>query len=100
MRRTQRRHPAAPPGHPAEEGLFAALEKARGAAAPLLEKRDYRKLLGVLLEMRGGIDAFFDGVMVNDPNDASARLRRLGLLAEVRALFARAFDLSRIVVEG
>jgi len=48
-------------GHPAEEGLFAALERARGAAAPLLEKRDYGKLLGTLLEMRGGIDAFFDG---------------------------------------
>jgi glycyl-tRNA synthetase beta chain len=87
-------------GHPAEEGLARALERARAQADPLLVRRAYPKVLDLLLEMRGAIDAFFDGVMVNDPNDAAARLRRLGLLAEVRALFARAFDLSRIVVEG
>ncbi len=87
-------------GHAAEEALARALERARAQAEPLLARRDYRKTLDLLLGMRGAIDAFFDGVMVNDPNDPAARLRRLGLLAEVRAFFVRAFDLSRIVVEG
>jgi glycyl-tRNA synthetase beta subunit len=54
----------------------------------------------VLLEMRGAIDAFFTDVLINDPKDPSGRLRRLGLLNQVRALFGRGFDLSRIVVEG
>jgi glycyl-tRNA synthetase beta chain len=86
--------------HPAETALAAALEKARTAAGPLYEKKDYPAVLNVLLEMRGAIDSFFDDVLINDPKDPDGRLRRLGLLSEVRALFVRGFDLSRIVVEG
>ena len=57
-------------------------------------------MLEVLLGMREAIDAFFTDVLINDPKDPNGRLRRLGLLNEVRALFARGFDLSKIVVEG
>ena len=74
--------------------------KANQEAEPHFEKRDYAAVLNVLLEMRGAIDSFFGSVMVNDPEDPAARLRRLGLLSEVRTLFVRGFDLSRIVVEG
>jgi glycyl-tRNA synthetase beta chain len=87
-------------GHDAERALAAALAAAERRALPLYEAHDYAGVLDVLLEMRGAIDAFFTDVLINDPKDPSGRLRRLGLLNQVRALFGRGFDLSRIVVEG
>ena len=96
--------PAAPPDtswkHPAEEALARALAQARERATPLYDRHDYPGVLDVLLGMREAIDAFFTDVLINDPKDPSGRLRRLGLLSQVRALFARGFDLSKIVVEG
>jgi glycyl-tRNA synthetase beta chain len=96
--------PASPPdsawGHEAEKTLAKALAGARERATPLYEKHDYAGVLAVLLEMREAIDTFFTNVLINDPKDPSGRLRRLGLLSEVRALFGRGFDLSKIVVEG
>lgn len=87
-------------GHEAERALAEALAQAEKRALPAYESRDYPRVLEVLLEMRGAIDAFFTDVLINDPKDPAGRLRRLGLLSQVRALFARGFDLSRIVVEG
>jgi glycyl-tRNA synthetase beta chain len=84
---------------PAEKELHAALERARAGAAPLWETRDYDRVLPELLSMEGAIHAFFDHVLVN-AEDAATRLNRLRLLAEVRELFARGWDLSRVVVEG
>jgi glycyl-tRNA synthetase beta chain len=49
--------------------------------------------------MEGPIHAFFDNVMVN-ADDPATRLNRLRLLSEVRDLFLRGWDLSKIVVEG
>ena len=45
------------------------------------------------------IHGFFDAVLVNT-DDLPTRLNRLRLLSEVRELFVRGWDLSRIVVEG
>jgi asparaginyl-tRNA synthetase len=45
------------------------------------------------------IHGFFDRVMVN-VDDLAMRANRLKLLADVRELFARGWDLSRVVVEG
>jgi glycyl-tRNA synthetase beta chain len=87
-------------GHPAEAALAAALAEAEGRALPLYEAHDYAGVLEVLLGLRGAIDTFFTDVLINDPQDPAGRLRRLGLLNQVRALFGRGFDLSRIVVEG
>ena len=87
-------------GHAAERALAEALAEAERRALPLYEAHDYAGVLDGLLELRGAIDAFFTDVLINDPQDPSGRLRRLGLLNQVRALFARGFDLSRIVVEG
>jgi len=83
----------------AERDLLAALERARRGAEPLWQRRAYAEILGVLLEMESAIHGFFDRVMVN-VDDAPTRLNRLRLLADVRALFARGWDLSRVVVEG
>jgi glycyl-tRNA synthetase beta chain len=83
----------------AERDLLAALERARERTAPLWQRGAYDAILPALLEMDTAIHAFFDQVMVN-VDDAALRLNRLRLLADVRELFLRGWDLSRIVVEG
>jgi glycyl-tRNA synthetase beta chain len=84
---------------PAETELLAALEQARTATHGLWRQRDYAGILPVLLGMEHAIHTFFDRVLVN-AEDAGVRLNRLRLLAEIRELFLRGWDLSRIVVEG
>ncbi len=84
---------------PAEQALLAALEKATATTAPLWEKKAYAEILPALLGMEEAIHAFFDGVMVN-VDDMAVRTNRLKLLADVRELFVRGWDLSKVVVEG
>lgn len=84
---------------PAEQALAAALDAARTATAPLWERRAYGEILPALLALEQPIHTFFDDVMVN-AEDAPTRLNRLRLLTEIRELFARGWDLSRIVVAG
>jgi glycyl-tRNA synthetase beta chain len=82
-----------------EQALLAACELARARTEERWEKREYAAILPELLGMEQAIHAFFDHVMVN-VEDAATRQNRLRLLAEVRALFLRGWDLSRAVVEG
>ncbi|MBI1799964.1 MAG: glycine--tRNA ligase subunit beta [Candidatus Eisenbacteria bacterium] len=82
-----------------ESALADALDQARAASEPLWQARDYERIIPALLEMEHPIHAFFDGVMVNAEN-RDLRLNRLRLLSEVRELFLRGWDLSRVVVEG
>jgi len=84
---------------PMEQALAAALEQARARTAPLWDARDYEAILPALLEMEETIHGFFDAVLVNT-DDIPVRLNRLQLLSEVRALFVRGWDLSKVVVEG
>jgi len=84
---------------PMEKELAAALARARERTEPLWGRRDYEAILPALLEMEGTIHGFFDAVLVN-AEDMPTRLNRLRLLAEVRALFVRGWDLAKIVVEG
>jgi glycyl-tRNA synthetase beta chain len=51
--------------------------------------------MAALASLRAPIDAFFDGVMVNDP-DPAKRAFRLGLLARFRDAVHRVADFSRI----
>ncbi len=83
----------------AERGLLEALESARERTTPLWQRRAYADILPALLAMEGAIHTFFDDVMVN-AEDPATRLNRLRLLTEVRELFLRGWDLSKIVVEG
>jgi glycyl-tRNA synthetase beta chain len=83
----------------AERELLAAFQKSDAATRPLWERRAYEEILPTLLGMERAIHDFFDRVMVN-VDDAPTRLNRLRLLADVRALFLRGWDLSRVVVEG
>ncbi|MEO5988297.1 MAG: glycine--tRNA ligase subunit beta [Candidatus Eisenbacteria bacterium] len=84
---------------PAELALLAALDEAQTTTAPLWERRAYADILPSLFAMESAIHGFFDGVMVN-VEDTAVRQNRLQLLANVRELFLRGWDLSRIVVEG
>ena len=83
----------------AERELLAALERARERTTPLWQRRAYGDILPALLEMETTIHGFFDRVLVN-VEDTPVRLNRLRLLSEVRELFLRGWDLSKVVVEG
>ncbi|MGH7740642.1 MAG: glycine--tRNA ligase subunit beta [Candidatus Eiseniibacteriota bacterium] len=86
-------------GEPVERALVAALDRARASTDPLWRERRYADVLPPLLELESPIHAFFDGVLVN-AEDRDLRLARFKLLSEVRNLFLRGWDISRIVVEG
>ena len=77
----------------------AALAEALRAATPTmdaaLEAGDYPAALEALAALRGPIDAFFEGVMVNS-DDPAERARRLRLLADIEATFGRIADFSRL----
>ena len=80
---------------PAEIELQRALAALQGPVQMLLRDRQYGVALDRLAALRGTVDAFFDSVLVNDP-DAALRRNRLALLEQLRALFAGIADLSRL----
>lgn len=79
----------------AEKRLHASLAELRPQVEPLLERRSYGDAMQKLASLRTPVDAFFDSVMVMDP-DAALRANRLALLNELRQLFLRTADLSRL----
>ena len=80
---------------PAEAALHAALDAAEPAAAAAVEAEEFERAMAALATLRAPIDAFFDGVTVNDP-DPEKRAARLALLARVRAAVHAVADFSRI----
>lgn len=78
-----------------EAALTDALADAQERADRSLAVRDYDALLGVLAGLRGPIDAFFDAVLVMDP-DERLRANRLRLLNRFVQLFERFADFSRL----
>lgn len=81
---------------PAEEQALAkALEGVKAKLAAPLEKEDFAGAMKVLAGLRAPVDAFFEGVMVNDA-DAAVRTSRLALLAGVRDAIHQVADFSRI----
>lgn len=79
----------------AEVTLASALDRSEAAAIAAIDEGDYTSALGILASLRGPIDAFFDAVLVMDP-DERLRDNRLRLLNRFAALFARYADFSRI----
>ena len=71
----------------------------RGRVQAAIERREYRAALEAMATMRPAVDAFFDGVMVMDP-DPAVRADRLRLLAEVLQSFAGIADFSEVVTAG
>ena len=79
--------------HEAEHALHEAVSSVGSTLAPLLADRNYQRALDELAQLRGPVDAFFDGVMVN-AEDPAERLNRLRLLDGLRALFTQVADLA------
>lgn len=85
------------------EPASIALETARAETKKLVDAAiasdDLDDAVKSLLGLRRPIDEFFDAVMVM-VDDEKLRAVRLGLLSEVRSLFMRIADFSRVVLEG
>jgi len=80
---------------PAEQALQRDLAALRAPVEAATHARRYSEALDLLAGLRAPVDQFFDGVLVNDPDEA-LRNNRLALLAQVRMLFAGIADLSRL----
>ncbi|MBC9207255.1 glycine--tRNA ligase subunit beta [Roseomonas aerophila] len=78
-----------------EKALAAALDAAAPAVDAALAAEDYSAAMAAMAKLRHPVDAFFEQVVVNDP-DAALRRNRLGLLARLRALTDRVADLAKI----
>jgi glycyl-tRNA synthetase beta chain len=86
----------APPPRAGEElALLTALDTAEPTAATAIDAEDFEGAMAALASLRAPIDAFFEGVMVNDP-DPAVRAFRLGLLARFRDAVHRVADFSKI----
>ena len=78
-----------------ELALFTALNTAEPLATVAIEAEQFEDAMAALASLRAPIDAFFDGVMVNDP-DPEKRAFRVGLLTRFRDAVHRVADFSRI----
>ncbi len=78
-----------------ETDLFTALNAAESLATSAIAAEDFEAAMSALASLRAPIDAFFEGVMVNDP-DPDKRAYRLGLLARFRDAVHRVADFSKI----
>ena len=72
-----------------------ALSTAGPQAAAAVQAEDFAGAMAALATLRAPIDAFFDGVTVNDP-DPVKRSARLGLLARFRDAVHGVADFSKI----
>jgi glycyl-tRNA synthetase beta chain len=82
---------------PEARQLADAATRLAPEVALLREERNYSEALGVIATLRPAVDAFFDKVMVLDP-DERVRGAHLGLIASVLAGFSGIADFSEIVV--
>ncbi len=87
--------PAPDPSLEREGCLAAALDAALPAAAAAVAREDFTAAMTALAALRAPVDAFFDGVMVNDP-DPAVRGNRLALLARFRDAVHTVADFSRV----
>ncbi|MDB5667708.1 MAG: glycine--tRNA ligase subunit beta, partial [Alphaproteobacteria bacterium] len=79
----------------AETALIAALDSAEPEAAAAVEREDFEGAMRALATLRSPVDAFFNEVTVNDP-DEDKRAARLNLLGRMRSAVHRVADFSRI----
>lgn len=80
---------------PAERSLASELGSVRARVQSLTQAREYTQALEALAGLRNPIDRFFDEIMVM-ADDPVARRNRLGLLAEIDALFSAIADISQL----
>jgi glycyl-tRNA synthetase beta chain len=78
-----------------DKALLAALDAAEPAASAAVADERFTDAMAALASLRAPIDAFFDGVMVNDPDEA-VRAYRLCLLARFTGAVHGVADFSKI----
>ncbi|MGC1303428.1 MAG: glycine--tRNA ligase subunit beta [Caulobacteraceae bacterium] len=78
-----------------EQALSASLRTVVGQVDRALEAEDFAGAMRALSHLRTPVDAFFDKVLVNDP-DPAVRLNRLRLLSAVRDTANRIADFSLV----
>ncbi len=88
-------HPLSCTPEPAEAALQVALDSAEPRATAAIAAEDFAAAMAALASLRAPIDAFFDSVIVNDP-DPAKRSARLALLERVRAAVHNVADFSKI----
>lgn len=79
----------------AEQHLATALRNVQPLADGLFHRAEYAASLRELAALKGPVDAFFDGVMVN-AEDPALRANRLGLLKTLHEAMNRVADLARL----
>ena len=80
---------------PDEQSLAAAIAQARTDVTARLENDDYAGAISVLASLRTPVDAFFESVLVNDP-DPAIRANRLNLLASLRDTMHLVADFGKV----
>jgi glycyl-tRNA synthetase beta chain len=78
-----------------ERALLTALDTAAPNAAAAVDAEDFEGAMAALASLRAPIDAFFEGVMVNDEHP-DKRAFRLGLLARFRDAVTQVADFSKV----
>jgi glycyl-tRNA synthetase beta chain len=79
----------------AERNLYEYLELTEKEVARQSEMSDYDAALSAMAGLKSAIDAFFDSVLVMDP-DEEVRHNRLALLTRTRNVFAQVADFRKI----
>jgi glycyl-tRNA synthetase beta chain len=85
--------------HPAQRELLIAAAETGKKVDSLRRSHDYMKALEAIATLRGPVDAFFDQVMVMDP-DENVRNSRVILLMTILRSFSGIADFSEIVTQG
>ncbi|MEL6569240.1 MAG: glycine--tRNA ligase subunit beta, partial [Pseudomonadota bacterium] len=78
-----------------ERALHSALTKAEPKLDRALGEENFEDAMKTLADLRAPMDAFFEGLMVND-DDPKVRENRLRLLGQIRSALHRVADFSKI----
>ena len=80
-----------------EKDLYQAYTSTESAVESLVTGEDYTGAIDALTELAKPIDAFFDGVLVMDKDEA-VKNNRLGLLKAIDETESRVADFTKIVL--
>jgi glycyl-tRNA synthetase beta chain len=80
---------------PAEKDLYLSFAETREKAGVKMSEKNYRESLSIMRKLKEPVDKFFDSVMVMDENE-ELRNNRLSMLWEIRELFFRIADFSKL----
>ena len=80
---------------PEETGLGVTVSFVAADVAAKVGTNDYHGAIATLATLRAPVDAFFEAVLVNDP-DPAIRANRLNLLAKLRDTMRLVADFSKV----